>query len=383
MSIAMKLSQSRKGRSQNGPSHDNSASFGAHPMEASSAMPAQRRAGPLLEASGHEAALQRKEKVGPDAIPDAHVAYEYIAKMSYMDIDQIHNKPEIVQFLSNFGYSAAEAQVFEGRSGFAMLYIPAPAGGENPPIIAFRGTQPTDLSDLLADIDLSYIGEPQFTNNKELIGQVLESAGSPAVALGHSLGGALAQKASMEFSNHIREVVTFQAPGLGLLEKAEADDREDIPAATHHLAEHDLIDRAGLFHTPGEVFIHDSTLRPITAHTTPLFGSSQFAEEREALGIPTYEGKDGKQVDGILGNEIREQDPEKQHIERHEDYPGLRRLSGFALEVLRSAAGVVKKGGEIVAGTGKLLGKGIKAIGGGIAGLFGGDKDREKQTGGR
>ncbi len=355
------------------------ANFGAHPMEARSADPVQMRTMSPSLVQDNEVVQRKKEMVGPEAIPDAHVGYEYIAKLAYRDTAEIQTNPEVVQFLSNFGYSAAGAQVIKGSNGLAMLYIPASPEGGNPPIIAFRGTEPTEISDLLADIDLSYIGEPQFTNNKEMIESTMEAAGSQVVLLGHSLGGALAQKASLEFTSMTKEVVTFQAPGLGLSEKGEMDDREDLPMSTHHLAEHDLVDRAGLAHTPGEVFIHDSSLLPLTSHTTPLFGTSQFADQREALGIPTKKDEKGNEIDGILGNEIRQQDPEKKYIEKEEDYPGFRRLSGLSLEVIRSAFGAVKGAGELVTGAGKLLGKGVKAIGSGIAGLFGGDKEEDKK----
>lgn len=348
-------------------------------METKSADPVQMRSMAPVQLHENEAVQQQKEMVGPDAIPDAHIGYEYIAKLAYKNTDEIQSNPDIVNFLSKFGYSAAGAQVIEGASGFAMLYIPGSEDGGNPPIIAFRGTEPTELADLLADIDLAYIGEPQFTNNKELIESTMEAAGGSVVLLGHSLGGALAQKTSLEFTSLTKEVVTFQAPGLGLAEKSNSEDREDLPKSTHHLAEHDLVDRAGLYHTPGDVFVHDSSLLPLTSHTTPLFGTSQFADEREAFGIPTTKDEKGKETDGILGNEIRQQDPEKKHIEKHDDYPGFRSLSGFSLEVIRSAFGAVKGVGELVAGAGKLLGKGVKSIGEGISGLFGGGKDDEKK----
>lgn len=342
----------------------------------------QMRSMPPVQAHAAEA-TQLKEKVGPEAIPDAHVAYEYIAKLAYMDAAAIQSNPEAVKFLAKFGYSAATAQVIEGRSGFAMLYLPPTSEGANPPIIAFRGTQPTELSDLLADIDLSYIGEPQFTNNKETIESTLAACCGPAVILGHSLGGALAQKTSLEFSGLVKEVVTFQAPALGLAEKIGSKDREDIPKSTHHIAEHDLVDRAGLYRTPGEVFVHDSTLRPVKAHTTPLFGSSQFAEEREAFGISTTTNEKGEQFDGMLGHEIRQQDPEKKHIEQREGYPKGRQLSGLALETIRSAAGAVKTAGEVVTGIGKGIWGGVKSIGKGIGGLFDGDEQEERKPGRR
>gem|GEM_PF-7051279 len=340
-------------------------------MESASPVPGRS----MAPVSTHEGPVQR-EKVGPDAIPDAHIAYEYIAKLAYRDPGTIQTDPNIVQFLNKFGYNAAGARITEGQSGMAMLYIPCMDEGKMPPILAFRGTEPTSLSDILADIDLSYIGEPQFTNNKELIETTLAACKEPAIVLGHSLGGALAQKAAFEFSSMTKEVVTFQAPALGLAEQIKGDERDDLPKATHHIADHDLVDRAGFYRLPGDVFSHDSSLRPIKAHTTPIFGTSQFDDEREALGIGTTVNEDGKEIDNILGHEIRQQDPEKSHIDRHESYPGGRGLTGLPLEILRSGAGVVKKGGEIVVGAGKLLGRGLEGIGKGLDRLFGQD-DKE------
>lgn len=344
------------------------SSFGSHPMETATPVPGRS----MAPVSATEGPVQR-EKVGPDAIPDAHVAYEYIAKLAYRDPGTIQTDPQVVDFLAKFGYNAAAARITEGESGMAMLYIPCMEEGKMSPILAFRGTEPTDLSDLLADIDLSYIGEPQFTNNKELIEATLLACKEPAILLGHSLGGALAQKAAFEYSSLTKEVVTFQAPGLGLAEKSKGEDRDDLPKATHHIADNDLVDRAGFYRLPGDVYSHDSSLRPFKSHTTPMFGTSEFDEERAALGIGTTVNEDGKEIDNILGHEIRQQDPDKSHIDKHEKYPGGRSLSGLPLEVIRSGAGVVKTAGEVVVGAGKLLGRGLEAIGDGLGGLFGKD----------
>src|SRR4029077_11560391 len=98
-------------------------------------------------------------------------------------------------FLQVNGYQAMP--VLRGVHGFVMrTFLPTQAG--KPPVVAFRGTVPSKIQTVIADLDPSGIGVYQFNPNRARIdGQMLAAAThGPIVSSGHSLGGALAQIAA-------------------------------------------------------------------------------------------------------------------------------------------------------------------------------------------
>ncbi|WP_245395504.1 hypothetical protein [Anthocerotibacter panamensis] len=72
--------------------------------------------------------------------------------------------------LQNYGYTADQGHVIEGKDGFEMrLFVPIPRDSDHPPIASFRGTQPTSPQDLWNDAQPDGIGYQQFQDNRELI----------------------------------------------------------------------------------------------------------------------------------------------------------------------------------------------------------------------
>jgi hypothetical protein len=140
--------------------------------------------------------------------------------------------------------------------------IRAMHGGPPPPVLAFRGTDSgRALSD---DMNRHGIGAYQFAANSGRIMKAFEMAGGAATVTGHSLGGALAQLAACRYPASVRNVVTFQSPGVdpGEVDKLEQynatkKDGEKIKS-THHRAQGDVIHAGGAALTPGDVYTFES-----------------------------------------------------------------------------------------------------------------------------
>lgn len=123
--------------------------------------------------------------------------------------------PSIAGFRPVQGCAIDDASVFSGgslfSSGLQMRAFQREQGGDV--VIAFKGTKPSMVSDLTADLRLTLEGIPRQA--VEAVKHTLEWKGrlaSPRVTLaGHSLGGAIAQVVGMLTDLRF---VTFNAPGM-------------------------------------------------------------------------------------------------------------------------------------------------------------------------
>lgn len=126
------------------------------------------------------------------------------------------------------------------------------------PVLAFRGTE-GEIDDILTDADSRGVGYGQFTASIGRIREYLTLLGGPAVMVGHSLGGALAQMAAATFPTATERVVTFNSPGIptdmadDLRRYNESAEEDDVVGSTHYQAEGDVVDDAGEAHTDGQV----------------------------------------------------------------------------------------------------------------------------------
>jgi len=192
------------------------------------------------------------------------------------------------KFLQVNGYKAMP--IMRGVREFVMrTFMPIQAG--KPPIVAFRGTVPTKVQTIIADLDPSGIGMYQFNPNRALIdGQMAAAAAAGAiVSSGHSLGGALAQIAAATFPDRVGRIVTFQAPGVPkeLAKKLEEYNAEHPDAAiesSHHRVKGDLVPMGGEALTPGVIHNHEMTggsrlsRNPLAKHTSMPLAQEEIAE---------------------------------------------------------------------------------------------------------
>lgn len=212
-------------------------------------------------------------------------------------------------FLQVNGYKAMP--IIRGVHEFVMrTFLPTQAG--KPPIVAFRGTVPSKIQTVIADLDPTGIGMYQFNPNRALIdGQMLAaSAHGQIVSSGHSLGGALAQIAAATFPDRVGRIVTFQAPGVSkeLAKKLETYNAEHPDAAiesSHHRVKGDLVPMGGEALTPGVIHNHEMTggsrlsRNPLSKHVSMPLAQEEIAEGHD---VPIH-GDHGSIATGDVSTE--------------------------------------------------------------------------------
>ena len=232
---------------------------------------------------------------GTPEIPQYHVIMEQLAhRFAYTD-DELHGAEmtALVSGLAGIGYRRVRV-VESAETGFqAVLFEPilesAPVetgyqaelgfeGASEPAIealhtvVAFRGTD--NLEGLRDDADPTGIGTYQFAMHEADIRGLLAEANSlghgPPDVTGHSLGGALAQLAAVSYGDMVRDIITFQSPGLNADEASSVDPEEH--ASTHYRMAGDLVSTAGDNVTTGEIvrFSQQGVDNPFAHMACPL-----------------------------------------------------------------------------------------------------------------
>ena len=193
-----------------------------------------------------------------------------------------------LHFLQVNGYDALP--IIRGVHEFVMrTFVPTQAG--KPPIVAFRGTVPTKVQTVIADLDPSGIGMYQFNPNRALIDAQMAAAAThgQVVSAGHSLGGALAQIAAATFPDRVGRIVTFQAPGVERetakkLEQYNESHPDAAIESSHHRVKGDLVPMGGDVLTPGVIHNHEMTdgnlfqRNPIAKHTSMPLAQEELAQ---------------------------------------------------------------------------------------------------------
>ena len=202
-------------------------------------------------------------------------------------------------FLAANGYDALP--IIRGAHEFVMrTFVPTEAG--KPPIVAFRGTVPSKVQTLIADLDPSGIGMYQFNPNRALIQAQMQAAAThgKVVSSGHSLGGALAQIAAATFPDLVERIVTFQAPGVSketahALEKYNAEHPDDAIESSHHRVKGDLVPMGGEALTPGVIHNHEMKggnafqRNPLAKHTALPLAQEEIAQGHD---VPIHGDRD-------------------------------------------------------------------------------------------
>lgn len=268
-------------------------------------------------ASFAELTGQPKAKTEEQPLSNSDAVIEQLAHgMVAKDLDA---KDE--QFLHVNGYDALP--IIRGAHEFVMrTFVPIQAG--KPPVVAFRGTVPSKVQTLIADLDPTGIGMYQFNPNRALIDSQMASAAKHGAitSAGHSLGGALAQIAAAAFPDRVGHIVTFQAPGVSReTAKKIADYNEAHPDAaidsSHHRVAGDLVPLGGQALTPGTIHNHkmaDGNIfqrNPLAKHT-----SMPLAQEEIAAGHDVPIHGDRQMVE--TGDTTTEQDnADKSQVVEH------------------------------------------------------------------
>ncbi len=224
-------------------------------------------------------------------------------------------------FLAANGYEAMP--IIRGVHEFVMrTFVPTQAG--KPPIVAFRGTVPTKIQTVIADLDPTGIGMYQFNPNRALIDAQMAAAATHGaiVSAGHSLGGALAQIAAAAFPDRVGRIVTFQAPGVSretakkIVDHNEAHPEQAIESS-HHRVSGDLVPMGGEALTPGIIHNHKMTggnvfqRNPLSKHTSMPLAQEEIAQGND---VPIH-GERGSVATGDVTTE--EDNAEKSQVVEH------------------------------------------------------------------
>ena len=136
--------------------------------------------------------------------------------------------------------------------------------GSDEAIIVFRGTEVNKggseaLKDVSSDIHYQGVGYNQLMNDQDKIEAWINE--NPGVTItGHSLGGAIAQFAAVQFPDNVGAVVTFNSPALSG-HQLTSTDYEHFKAnnphiqTTHYFLENDMVSMAGNRFLPGDVYL--------------------------------------------------------------------------------------------------------------------------------
>ena len=220
------------------------------------------------------------------------------------------------------GYFYKIDRVFKNENGLNAVGLVS-TQPNNPPILAFRGTElgfsSASVLDLYSDAHAKGIGFNQlydvsegdnYKNITDWLKQKNDDSGLKPHITGHSLGGALAQWVAADHSHQggqIGEVVTFNSPGISY---QQIDDSENfhghryfnerfVDEVTHYITSSDLVSMAGESYIDGEYKLYDyDTGLPNTLafepHLAPIFHDKFFEDkpENDKKDRPVYDLSD-------------------------------------------------------------------------------------------
>ena len=212
--------------------------------------------------------------------------HEMIAhNLAYKDATAL--SPNEEYFLHSWGYQPEGKPVIGVDGFYAVVFMPL-EGEDLPTIVAFRGTEPT-YEDILTDTNTGGVGYDQYheERNQDFLGDVLSQAPGPYVAVGHSLGGAQAQRFAIN-NPDVVAVSTFQSPGLSGEEAEKA--RNYQGKSFHYVNGEDVVHTAGEQNTLGAHVIVVENYSPEAATRTAEISSTLNEMAARLESVNSVEG---------------------------------------------------------------------------------------------
>lgn len=222
-----------------------------------------------------------KEKEKPWEL-NLHKTYELFAK------DYIYNDED--KRIKDKGYVIDSIFKDFDTGLYALGLVPNEDG--KPPVLFFRGTNLPDTGDIKTDLELNGVGYSQFFDSyssgslNEKMENWLKKMNltlGKADVVGHSLGGALAQRTAVDFSELTGRIITFNSPGIDT--RSVERFKGDSSKVFHYIDRDDLVSRSGEKFIPG-VVTKISNLFPIgnTLRTLNPILAEDWIDR--TLGIP-------------------------------------------------------------------------------------------------
>ena len=147
--------------------------------------------------------------------PTKEAYYQVLAHVAAYEEFQEGERLPAFQKLPNERYIVH--RVMQDNFGFkALILAPVDENKKTTPLVIFRGT----VSNIhnLADDANEEIGQMSFQRNRKKIEEEIQNLYNrhgPVHVLGHSLGGALAQRATSDIPRYIKRCSYYNAPGIG------------------------------------------------------------------------------------------------------------------------------------------------------------------------
>jgi hypothetical protein len=271
-------------------------------------------------------------------------------------------------FLEQWGYKVGPEVRGNGALGntdsgmYAVRFEPIDPKSGTAPVVAFRGSEFNEkMVDWRSDITDGTIGQRQYKESQKAIDELMKVApGQKLEVTGHSLGGALAQKAAAEHAASIGAVSTFQAPGVDAADAAKFNaNKADGVKVNHHYVSSDIVHRAGEQKLDGNFYEHHvpgAGMGDIGAsHTANLLHNTGQVDEN---GVNKYIDSD---KNGFENKRDSVTHHEKDAQGDRHFFEGLRQLLGNGLggPIEGVVTGIAKAGGGIMTGM-KDIGAGLK-----------------------
>lgn len=311
--------------------------------------------------------------------------HEVLAKLCYKDPKIDGNKDPANGYsdadrnlLQSWGYKFSQDVRGDGTKGntesglYAARFEPIDGKSKMPPIVAFRGSEFSDgMVDWRSDLLDPSVGARQYNAEKVAIDQLMKvNPGQKLELTGHSLGGALAQKAAAEHAKDIGAITTFQAPGIDSADAAKFNANKDKDTkVNHHYVTGDLVHRAGEAKLDGNFYEHHIPGAGLTSHpgqigashTANLLHNSGYDPEELSKGnkVNKYIDSDKNQFDGAKRDEVIHHDHDPQADRPF--FEGLRQLlaNGLGGPIEGAITGLTKAGSGVLTGA-KEIGSGVK-----------------------
>lgn len=241
------------------------------------------------------------EELKPGELPSwkydtLHQNYEELAKtFAYQDV---YEGQEIT--LRDAIYEVSGHPISADNGFYAFGLEPA-EGYQNNPVLVFRGTEPDkDFGiDIYHDIKAPTVGQEQFESKIYAIESWLENNTENNVApdvIGHSLGGALAQQAAVNFS--VGNLVTFNSPGIDKdLVSKYRNKQEKAESIVHYVVQRDVVSWAGDEFLPGKVV-------KIESYDAEMQNILTKFETLVKIGPIAYQISAGLFIRGLLRNHL-------------------------------------------------------------------------------